>query len=33
MYDSDPEKSKRVMTAMMKMSKMIIADLEKAYNG
>ncbi|MCO5950066.1 VOC family protein [Mucilaginibacter flavidus] len=33
MYDSDPEKSKRVMTAMMKMSKMIIADLEKAYEG
>jgi len=33
MYDSDPEKSKRVMNAMMKMSKMIIADLEKAYNG
>ena len=33
MYDSDPEKSKRVMNAMMKMSKMMIADLEKAYNG
>jgi predicted 3-demethylubiquinone-9 3-methyltransferase (glyoxalase superfamily) len=33
MYDSDPAKSKRVMGAMMKMSKMIIADLEKAYNG
>ena len=33
MYDSDPAKSKRVMAAMMKMSKMIIADLEKAYNG
>jgi predicted 3-demethylubiquinone-9 3-methyltransferase (glyoxalase superfamily) len=33
MYDTDPAKSKRVMAAMMKMSKMIIADLEKAYNG
>ncbi|SHN07972.1 VOC family protein [Mucilaginibacter sp. OK098] len=33
MYDADPAKSKRVMEAMMKMSKMIIADLEKAYNG
>jgi len=33
MYDSDPEKSKRVMSAMMKMSKLIIADLEKAYEG
>lgn len=33
MYDSDPVKSKRVMAAMMKMSKLIIADLEKAYNG
>jgi len=33
MYDSDPEKSKRVMNAMMKMSKMIIADLQKAYEG
>jgi len=29
----DPEKSKRVMQAMMKMDKIIIADLEKAYEG
>ena len=33
MYDSDPVKSRRVVEAMMKMSKMIIADLEKAYKG
>jgi len=31
--DSDPEKSKRVMNAMLKMNKIIIKDLEKAYNG
>jgi predicted 3-demethylubiquinone-9 3-methyltransferase (glyoxalase superfamily) len=30
--DSDPEKSKRVMNAMLKMNKIIIKDLEKAYN-
>jgi predicted 3-demethylubiquinone-9 3-methyltransferase (glyoxalase superfamily) len=30
--DPDPEKSKRVMEAMLKMNKIIIADLEKAYN-
>ena len=30
--DPDPEKSKRVMNAMLKMNKIIIKDLEKAYN-
>ncbi|WP_245845619.1 VOC family protein [Mucilaginibacter xinganensis] len=29
----NPEKSGRVMNAMMKMNKLIIADLEQAYNG
>ena len=33
MLDKDPEKSKRVMQAMMKMDKLIIADLQKAYEG
>ncbi len=33
MNDKDPEKSKRVMMAMMKMSKIIITDLQKAYDG
>ena len=33
MQDKDPEKSKRVMQAMMKMDKLIIADLQKAYDG
>jgi len=33
MGDKDPEKSKRVMIAMMKMDKIIIADLQKAYDG
>jgi predicted 3-demethylubiquinone-9 3-methyltransferase (glyoxalase superfamily) len=33
MSDKDPEKAKKVMTAMMKMSKIIIADLQKAYDG
>lgn len=31
--DSDREKAGRVMQAMFKMKKIIIADLEKAYNG
>ena len=31
--DKDSAKAKRVMQAMMKMDKIIIADLEKAYNG
>jgi predicted 3-demethylubiquinone-9 3-methyltransferase (glyoxalase superfamily) len=30
--DPDPVKSKRVMEAMLKMNKIIIKDLEKAYN-
>jgi len=33
MGDPDPEKSKRVMEAMLKMQKIIIADLQKAYDG
>lgn len=33
MQDKDPEKSKRVMQAMLKMDKLIIADLQKAYDG
>lgn len=31
--DKDLEKSKRVMQAMMQMNKIIIKDLEKAYEG
>ncbi|GAB3948976.1 VOC family protein [Spirosoma harenae] len=31
--DKDPEKSKRVMQAMLKMSKIDIPTLEEAYNG
>lgn len=31
--DKDPEKSKRVMQAMLQMKKIVIEDLEKAYNG
>jgi predicted 3-demethylubiquinone-9 3-methyltransferase (glyoxalase superfamily) len=30
--DPDPVKSKRVMDAMLRMNKIIIKDLEKAYN-
>jgi predicted 3-demethylubiquinone-9 3-methyltransferase (glyoxalase superfamily) len=30
--DPDPVKSKRVMDAMLRMNKLIIKDLEKAYN-
>ena len=33
MGDPDPEKSKRVMDAMLKMNKIIVADLQKAYEG
>lgn len=33
MGDPDPVKSKRVMDAMMKMGKIIIKDLEKAYSN
>ena len=32
MGDKDPAKSKRVMDAMLKMNKIIIKDLEDAYN-
>jgi len=31
--DKDPEKAGRVMQAMLKMRKIIIADLQKAYEG
>lgn len=33
MGDPDPEKSGRVMQAMLKMQKIIVADLQKAYDG
>ena len=33
MSDPDPAKSKRVMDAMMKMNKIIIADLQTAYEA
>jgi len=33
MGDPNPEKSKAVFEAMMKMNKIVIADLEKAYEG
>jgi predicted 3-demethylubiquinone-9 3-methyltransferase (glyoxalase superfamily) len=33
MGDPDPVKSGRVMQAMLKMQKIIVADLEKAYRG
>lgn len=33
MQDKDPEKSKRVMQAMMQMNKIVIEDLQKAYDG
>lgn len=33
MGDSDPEKSGRVMDAMLRMKKIIVADLQKAYDG
>ena len=32
MQDKDPEKSKRVMQAMLKMNKIVIKELEDAYN-
>lgn len=31
--DADPVKAQRVMAAMLKMKKIVIADLEKAYAG
>ena len=33
LQDKDPEKSKRVMAAMMKMTKIEIATLKQAYDG
>lgn len=33
MGDKDPEKANRVMQAMLKMNKIIVADLRKAYDG
>jgi len=33
MGDQDPEKAKRVMDAMLKMNKIIISDLQQAYDG
>lgn len=33
MNDKDPVKAQRVAMAMMKMTKIIIADIEAAYNG
>ena len=33
MNDPDPEKSQRVVQAMLKMQKIIVADLERAYNN
>ncbi|MBZ5655301.1 MAG: VOC family protein [Acidobacteriia bacterium] len=33
MFDPDPEKSKAVMQAMLKMNKIVIEDLERAYAG
>jgi predicted 3-demethylubiquinone-9 3-methyltransferase (glyoxalase superfamily) len=33
MGDPDPEKSGRVMQAMLKMKKIIVADLQKAHQG
>jgi len=33
MGDPDPEKSKRVTDAMLKMQKIIVADRQKAYDG
>ena len=33
MGDPDPEKSQRVMQAMLKMQKISVADLQKAYDG
>jgi hypothetical protein len=33
LQDKDPEKSKRVMAAMLKMRKIEIAPLKRAYEG
>lgn len=31
--DKDPERANRVMQAMLKMQKIVVADLQKAYDG
>jgi hypothetical protein len=33
MGDPDPDKSKRVTDAMLKIQKIIVADVQKAYDG
>jgi hypothetical protein len=33
MVDPNPEKSQRVMLAMLEMQKIIVADLQKSYVG
>jgi hypothetical protein len=33
MGDPDPERSKRVTDAILKMQKIIVADLQKAHDG
>ncbi len=33
MSDPDPEKSKAVFQAMLKMNKIVIEDLKRAYEG
>jgi len=33
LQDKDPQKVGRVMTAMMKMKKLVISDLKRAYDG
>jgi hypothetical protein len=33
MGDKDPEKAQRVVQAMLKMNKIIVVDLQKAYDG
>jgi hypothetical protein len=33
LHDKDPEKSRRVMSAMLKMKKIDIAGLRNAYEG
>jgi predicted 3-demethylubiquinone-9 3-methyltransferase (glyoxalase superfamily) len=33
MGDPDPVRSKQVVNAMLKMKKIIVADLQKAYDG
>jgi len=33
MGDPNPEKSRRVLQAMLKMQKIIVTDLQKAYEG